>query len=416
LPSLVLVFEVAAVRLLCFGDVHLGAGTDYGTAPYGPGSRLDDQARVLDRVRDVIEDESVEVVLFAGDAFHRRRPTPSEILAWRQFVDAVDENGRGIPIYAIDGNHDVVSAELPSALETVKPRAHYEVSRRPQRFSLDREVKLVTLPWTPPARLVASRNGGKRDAIHQDAAALLIETAASMRREIDCPAILLAHWAVSGASTPSGVPAEAFREPVLPLADLEGLGYQAIVLGHIHAPQILSPGKLVEDANGSHIVPNATPVFYVGSPNVIDFGEAGSAHGVWILDTEDWSTRFVLVEDRPFVTLDLDAESLAVEDRYSAITDWSGAVVRVRYTATPEQAARVDHAKIRAALLEAGASKVYAIQPTIIRADRARVAGVDENLDATEAMRLWLESQGIDGARAKELQERGQRFLEEVRA
>jgi exonuclease SbcD len=405
------------VRILCFGDVHLGAGTDYGTAAYGPGSRLDDQARVLARIRDVIEDEGVEAVLFAGDAFHRRRPTPSEILAWREFVDAVDENGRGIPIYAIDGNHDVVSAELPSALETVKPRAHYEVSRRPQRFALDREVKLVTLPWTPPARLVASRNGGNRDLLHEDVAELLIETVASMRREIDSPAILLAHWAVSGASTPNGVPAEAFREPVIPLTDLEGLGYESIVLGHIHKPQMLSAGVLTEDSNGSHHA-SGNPIFYVGSPNVIDFGEAESAHGVWILDTEDWSTRFVPVEDRPFVTLSLDEFIGQWEETgYRVFGDTvRGAVVRVRYTGTPEQAARVDHAKIRAALLEAGAEKVYAIQATIIRPDRARVAGVDENLDATEAMRLWLESVGIEGERAKELQERGQRFLEEARA
>lgn len=406
------------MRLLCFGDLHLGAGTDYGCAPYGPGSRLDDQRLLLDRILDVAMDEACEGILFAGDAFHRRRPSPSEIVVWRDFITRAESIG--LDIVAIDGNHDVVSADLPSALETVKPRSSYEVSRRPTVIGLGRSVYVATLPWTPPARLVASRNGGDRDAIHDDVAELLLGAARELREEITFrardrngphTAILMLHWSISGASTPSGIPTDLFREPVIPAAGLEELGFDFIVAGHIHKPQVV--GALKESPN----------LFYTGSPCVIDFGEANVEHGVWIIDTEERTSRFVQVEDRRFITYDVDHTdgddfSQLLEGYEPHLEHWrfDGAVVRVRYTATPEQARRIDHPAIRQSLIDAGASKVYAIQPTIIREDRARVEGVDENLEPLAAFDAWLASQGITGDKADALRERAGRYLEDVRA
>jgi hypothetical protein len=73
----------------------------------------------------------------------------------------------------------------------------------------------------------------------------------------------------------------------------------------------------------------------------------------------------------------------------------TGAVVRVRYTATEEQARRIDQRALRQALLDAGAHRVF-IQPTIVRAERARVEGLDETIDEVEAFRLWLQQASIN--------------------
>lgn len=72
----------------------------------------------------------------------------------------------------------------------------------------------------------------------------------------------------------------------------------------------------------------------------------------------------------------------------------SGAVIRVRYHATPEQAAQIDHAAIERALYDAGAHKVFAIEPTIIRERRARAESLDESLDPLEALDAWMLAQG----------------------
>jgi hypothetical protein len=76
------------------------------------------------------------------------------------------------------------------------------------------------------------------------------------------------------------------------------------------------------------------------------------------------------------------------------------AVVRVRYTATEEQARRIDHAEITRALYDAGAHKVYAIQPTIERENRARVDGVDEDIAPLAAVDAWCDANEISRRRA----------------
>lgn len=70
------------------------------------------------------------------------------------------------------------------------------------------------------------------------------------------------------------------------------------------------------------------------------------------------------------------------------------AFVRVQYEATAEEQRRIDVPLIRRQLLEAGARSVK-VEPTIVRADRARVQGVDEQLDETAALEAWMQSQSV---------------------
>jgi hypothetical protein len=105
---------------------------------------------------------------------------------------------------------------------------------------------------------------------------------------------------------------------------------------------------------------------------------------------------FLPVASRSFVTLDLDGASLAAEaGAYRSISRWDDAVVRVRYTATEEQARRIDHAEITRALMDSGAHKVFAIQPTIVRENRARVEGVTEEIAPLAAVGAWCDANGI---------------------
>jgi exonuclease SbcD len=358
------------VKLLCFGDVHLGAGADYGAAS---GERLRDQHVVLETIVAEAIERNVDAILFAGDAFERRSPTPSELMVWARFTTVMREEG--IPLFSIAGNHDVSHAELPTGMEVVGSTA-----RHPEVHELGDGVGLAVLPWTPPGRLVAAAGGGDRDSIHERAAELLLRSAAGLKDASHARdrCILLAHWSVSGASLPNGLPTDDLREPVLELGELEALGFEAIVLGHIHKPQMLGE--------------SGRRIFYTGSPLPLNFGEADSQHGYWLLDTETWLSEFVVLESRPFITVDLEIDDQGVAIIDEALED---AVVRVRYKATAEQARRVDHRAIRDAVYELGAHKLYAIQREIFRSGRARVEGASEALDENQAFALWLESQDV---------------------
>lgn len=404
------------MKLLCTADWHVGSGREFGYGDTGPGSRLHDQEQVLERIVDVAIEENVDAVLFAGDLWHRPRPAPWEIAAVQRPLSKL--NGE-IPFFAINGNrHDFVNAELEMALEVAG--LGWQVSRRPEVIRWP-EVSIATLPWTPPARLVAARGGGDRDVVHADVAELLLDTARGLRA--DCPshvpAVLLAHWSISGASTPSGIETDQFREPVLDLHGVAELGFDAVVLGHVHRAQVLWRGP---------------DVFYVGSPAIVNFGEVeppnvepGSWHGVSILDVESSLVRHrhVPIADRPFVTVDVDLtterhEEIGLSETETVLAaaathELGEAVIRLRYTASGEQAKRIDHEAIRRALLEAGVHRIYAIQAEIIREDRARVAGVDESMDELEALQMYVSAQGMRHEMAEQVGERTARYLQELR-
>lgn len=439
-------------KLLCTGDLHLGAGSEYGRKP---GDRLRDQEDVLNRIADVAIDEGVDGILIAGDTFNGPAAPPEQLAILARFIDRLQ--GR-IPILAITGNgvHDLSMRET-NGLEIFNHIDGITVHSQPTVVEFA-GCAVATLPWVSPARLVAARNGGDRDEVNADVAQLLLDIAARGLEECatvapGAPTILLGHWSVSGASLPNGLPVDQLREPVIPLADLLALGYDATVLGHIHAAQHFLPDasamRIVwSDGSGSG---TTFPHFYVGSPTPLNFGEADTAHGVWILDlpggssssaartdgsgrghgqsngddpavypgsTPGFRSTFIPIESRPFVTLDYDfvddersLEQLA-EGWYEELTSMRGirdAIVRMRYRVTAADARSIDVAGIRRALDDAAMVK---IQPDIVREERARVQGLDEGLDELAALDLYIDSQGIDPALADRMRDRTRQYLE----
>ncbi|MGH2798333.1 MAG: metallophosphoesterase family protein [Thermoleophilaceae bacterium] len=399
------------MRILALGDLHLGAGASFGA----PGERLRDQVAVLHRIVDLALGEQVDALLLAGDIFHRPHPDPPTLLTFDRPIARL--RAAGIPALAIVGNlgHDQSGADRECALDVF--RHAIDVHRKPGIWEIG-DVRVATLPSVPVHRLVASRNGGDRDALNAEAAELLLDTARGLRADIadKHTAILLAHWSVSGAVTPTGADVGVFREPVLPLAELEAIGFDAVVLGHIHRGQLLSPGPLSVDGNGSHVVKDRRPIFYTGSAAVVDWSEGDTPHGCWILDTEGPSLSFHEIEDRPFLTwdvdfLDGDDFSMILEGYEPLVSQARGAVVRLRYQATEEQARRIDEAAVRGALDVAGAHRVF-LQPSIVREARARVEGADETLTPLEALHMWCEHQEIEAAMRDEMGARTATYLE----
>jgi DNA repair protein SbcD/Mre11 len=401
------------MKLLCTGDLHLGAGSDYGREP---GERLAEQEAVWDRIVDLAIEQDVDALLHAGDVFERRRPTPSEMLAFARPLRRLRDHMSDILI--VVGNHDVEAFDRPAGVELFADLV--DVHREPGVWGTFARTSVCTLPWTPVANLVARNGGGDRDELHARAAELLLDTARDLRAQCPDagPKILLLHWSVSGAALPTGLPTDTLREPVIPLAELEQLGFDAIVCGHIHKGQLLATNPVEPEI----------PIFYVGSPMPLNFGEANLEHGVWILEVDGVHgatvPEFVSIESRPFITLDLSGDSVErwndainEDDGSFELNGWrdvSGAIVKVRYKATAEQARCIDHAAIRQALLDAGARKIYSIEPSIEREQRARVDGVDEDLTPADAMHAYAEANSIDRDTELAMLERTGRYLEAV--
>lgn len=251
-------------RLLCTGDLHIGAGTDHRV------DALADQERLLDQIMTVARSENVDTILIAGDVFHRPKPSPAELHVFARFTAALAD--AGIPAIAVLGNagHDQYGTDQPTALELFAS-PWLRVSRNPELVKAAGDVAVCTLPSVQVSRLVADQGGGDRAEVNQAASDLLIETARGLRSDVPegWPAVLLGHWSVTGASLPNGLPTDDLHEPVLPLDGLEALRFDAVVLAHIHRPQVLCVDPWIG---------------YVGSPMCLSFGEAHTDHGCYVLE------------------------------------------------------------------------------------------------------------------------------------
>jgi exonuclease SbcD len=382
------------VKILSTADWHLGSGVTLTP------NRLEEQMAMVDWIADYACSEQVDVVAFAGDAFHRRRPTPTELSIWQAFLVRMAEAHVGV--VAVPGNHDVSSPDNPSALNPVTwPFAEVWLSSGPVIVPT-RGVVFGLLPWTHPG-VVRQSSPNAVDAARTvgehlgDIAQMLALQAAQGHPH--CPRVLILHWSVGGAYTPTGMAVEQFAaEPVMNLADLRAQGWDAVVCGHIHKAQGLAGGK-------HH------PVFYTGSPWAVDWGEAGDFHGVAVLDVGPGGVtgfEWVAVPDHRFVTLDIDYTANGDAPATPAVG--TGDVVRVRYRSRED--AQVPPGEVRA-LMESQGALVAMVQPEVVRVERAR-AEIDESVAPMEALSEWLRVSEQPPEVASAVAEQTMRYLEDL--
>jgi len=367
------------VRYLACSDLHLGAGADLGLTP---GERLAEQRVVWETILNLAAERDVDAILFGGDAVHRNKPTPEELMAFAEPLASCE-----IPVFAINGNsHDFVGPDQAMAVDVVAAlNDGFQLFTSPDVFPLPGGAVLACLPWTPVSRIVAAQDGGDREEVNALAADLLLEVARGLAA--DCvasypgaPRILMTHFAISGDS--DGISTFA-REPVLPLSDLEQLDFDIIVAGHFHHGQMLA-------TNPSEPV---MPIFYCGSPMPLNYGEGGYDHGVWILEWYEngWMPEFVPLASRSFVTLGLDD----LPDADSA--DLDGCFVKVRGTMVDADHRRFDVAACRERLELHGAYSVT-FDLTVEREHRDRGHVLVDGQTRLEQLAAYLAATGVNGS------------------
>ena len=392
-------------RLLCFGDLQLGKLASHERAP-GDGLRA--QADALDKIADLAIRESVDAVVNGGDTFEGPSISPAQIVVYADFVARMASHR--IPVLTTLGNgrHDLAQREH-TALAVFDHMSGIDTFTRPGIGQID-DVAVCFLPWVHAGRVVAANNGGDRDEINATVAELMLRAARDLLDEVrvDWPhtilhRVLVLHGSIEGAATPAGLPIDMHATDVIPIDDLRGLGFDAIVASHIHVPQAW------HDFVGwtRSIAPETPtpPIFYTGSPLPLDFGEGSYAHGVWLLDLDEAVTaRFVALESRRFITVDVDLTTDAPDTLGLDETDTVAAaiatrmpiddeIVRVRIRGTEQQAARIDTAAIKDLL--ADTHKAYIAFDTV-RANRARVEQIDEEMSELDAVELYIAAHDLD--------------------
>ncbi|TAK24754.1 MAG: exonuclease SbcCD subunit D [Chloroflexota bacterium] len=384
------------LRLLHFADAHLGVET-YGR--FDPvlqmNTRLADFTRRLDDIVSRAIDESVDLVVFAGDAYKSRDPSPTHQREFARRIRRLSE--ADIPTFLLVGNHDLPAASgRASSLDIYDTLAvpRVTVARSLQTHIIETRagpLQIVALPWLRRSALLAQAENRAmtaeetRRAIEEHAANFIAASAESLRSDV--PAILVAHVSVEGAVFGSERSVLVGDDVALPLSSIARPEFRYVALGHIHKHQVLS---------------NDPPTIYPGSIERVDFGEESDKKGFVIAELGETTTwRFQDLPARRFVTIRARAHELDPTGSIVAAisqADVEDAIVRVMVQAEPDVDARVDYATVRRAL--DGAAMVAGVHRDVARADRRGIGSEGlEFLKPIDALERYLTAREIPETR-----------------
>ena len=394
------------IRLLHFADLHIGM-ENYGRLDPATGvnGRVLDFLHRFDEVIDYGLDHEVDLVIFCGDAFKMRNPTPTYQRAFARRVKRLSD--AGVPVVLLVGNHDLPtmvqrasSVDIFRTLDVSNVVVGWEeqVHRVETRHG---PVQVATVPYPVRQRLLArdEYRGLSIKELDEQVQSIVTANIGAMAKQVDpeVPAVLAAHLSVSGATFGSERSVMIGRDAVVLKSALADPAWDYVALGHVHKHQSLN--------DGGH-----PPVVYAGSLERIDFGEEGQPKGFcWVeLARGETTWEFVGVDARRFVTIRADVRDelnplMALQQEVAA-HDLQDAVVRLILHLRADQESLVRDRDVRALL--ADAYFVGGINREVERDARVRLGDLaPEEMSDRELLSKYLETKSVDAERMEELLE-----------
>jgi len=406
------------IRFIHLSDIHIGLQTHGRLNPStGYNTRLEDILKCLDFVLDTAARESVDLILFAGDVFHRENPHPSEEIEFaRRIGKAAGKDGARVVI--VLGNHDYSSSGLGASAVEIFPALDIEgvtIARKPDLIKVDTRsgnVQIACLPWAGRGMLM-SRDEYRSlspQELQAEIEGKLIGIIRDLAGKVDRnhPAILLGHVSARGAKL-SGTETDTLStsDPTVPVTTLADSAFQYVALGHIHRFQDLNDG-------------DSPPVVYSGSIERIDFTEEKERKGFVsgeITETgKGWKCVYQFRETpaRRFITVDLgeiglDERKMPITDRFSPL-DTEGAVVRVRYE-VGSPGAEVDEKEIRSAF---GGAHMLKIERVFSKPKKTmRQTELSKTMSVLDALDKYIQSKPELKKIGDEMKARAEKLIRE---
>ncbi len=385
------------MKLLHFSDLHIGM-ENYGklNPETGLSSRLVDFFNTFDFIVNLAIKESVDAVVFAGDAYKTRDPNPTQ---QRGFGERIKKLAKaGIPTILVVGNHDTPNADgkantldIYSALEI----DNVWVSRSPEYLKIPTksgELQVITLPW-----------------LHKNDYKTVAEKILLLYGKIqkDFPTIFLSHAEIEGAAYGSEKGLAIANDVTIPLPLLQDKRIQYVALGHIHKHQVLSKPK------------DLPLIVYAGSPQRIDFGEEKEEKGVCLvtLDQKSASFEFIPTNARKFKTVEVNLKPADLDPTQTILeainkSDTKEAIVRIIINIPADLSAEIQMDQIKKALKEA--HYIAGISRNVERKERLKIEGADEveRLTPVEALQKYFIAKNFSKEKIKEIEKYAAQILE----
>lgn len=232
-------------------------------------SRLLNILNGLADVRDYCINNSVKLVLFAGDLFHARGSVETTVYnsTYKIFETFYQSS---IEVIMVSGNHDQPMSMIHSESSLYPFNRLNQVITEPKMVTYSDGSELLNIICIPYSK-------DKK---------MNMEMIQKMLTESDENAskILLAHVGISGGLVGSGnfVMSDEYN-----LNELKAPKFKYCVFGHYHKPQVLEYNSI-----------------YAGSLLQNTFNDEGDKHGFWVLDTNKrWDMELVPLDYPEFITI-----------------------------------------------------------------------------------------------------------------
>jgi len=254
--------RVARVRILHTSDWHLGRS-------FHRVGMLTAQAAFVDHLVDVVQSESVDVVVVAGDVYDRALPSVDVVQLLDDALSRLAATGAHLVLSS--GNHDsAVRLGFGSRLlESARVHVRADVRRCAEPVVLDDEhgpVAIYALPYLEPS-IAGPQLAGVASMSHQG---VLQAAADAVRADLATRAggtrsVVAAHaFVVGGLASDSERDISVGGVAAVAASVFDGIDY--VALGHLHGRQQLRP-----------------EVRYSGSPLAYSFSEHAHVKGSWLV-------------------------------------------------------------------------------------------------------------------------------------
>ncbi|MBD3265664.1 exonuclease subunit SbcD [bacterium] len=388
-----------SISCLHLADIHFGMETHGFTNPQtGLNTRLEDFRDSLSQAIDYAIEHELDLAVFAGDAYKRNNPNPTEqrelVAQFARLADA------GIPTVMISGNHDIPVMQGKAAsidiFRSIQPGMFHvfvnEATQEPRVIETRKgPIAVCAFPYISPSHLRSLPPFQKKqgDEFIAEYERFFHETLHNMLQQIpqDIPRLLAAHITVRGASFGGyrGV-GNMIDDIQIHPAELAEAGFDYVALGHIHRHQNLTTNT-------------AVPVVYPGSIDRVDFSEAGETKGFVVAEIRRGGATysFLPLDVRPMVHVEVAAEEdVPITDCLIDAIECEridGAIVKVTFVADEEEMRDLDMKRVHQALQSAH-FKVGLQRIPKNEGMRKRNASLSTEVSVQEALNAYIREHG----------------------
>lgn len=375
------------MKILHTADWHIGQFK--GPVVDGVNLRSQDTIKCLEYMVEVAQKEKPDIVCISGDIFHQEQIGPvrysDEMIHATNIITALAHFAsyvivmRGTPNHDGSGQFRVLKRMLLNVNNVCVVTEPFVIKTR--------YADIACIPGFDKQEFRAKFPGLSADEENLAWTKYISDIVLALRAECENTPILMAHYTVPGCNMESGQTSFFTNfEPVIPREALEAAGYEAVLLGHIHRPQIL---------NGLH------NVFYSGAINAMNFNDEGQDRGFWIYEFNEKGTLIkghrYTTPYRQFCTITWDSdevgnyirEGIMYLHRTGIPEGVADKIVRVRYSCTSEQKKALNIPLLQKNLYEVGAFYVADIEAesTIDITNRGLLS---EESDPRLNLKKWL--------------------------